>query len=211
MVDSIVDYMKRAIADGRFAPGQRLIESEIQIAVGSSRGSVREAMRRLSADDLVEMEYYKGARVKRLTRAEVLDLYRVREAVEGLAAQLATVNAVQPTFRKRLMSLDATFSETYDGSAASFMEYNRNFHNLIVEMSESPRLERLVEQMQIPVFMLRLHPTINRRVAEDAHRQHLAVARALLEGNAKSAEATMRRHVHLMGRDVMKRAPHILD
>src|ERR1700722_19013688 len=67
VVEEIVEAIRSDIKAGRLAPGQRLIESEIRGALRASRPSIRDAMRRLEAEGLVEIEHMKGARVRRLT------------------------------------------------------------------------------------------------------------------------------------------------
>src|ERR1700757_2731392 len=89
VVEKIVDAIRSDIKAGRVAPGQRLIESEIRVALGASRPSIRDAMRRLEAEGLVEVEHHKGARVRPLTPADTEHIYQIREALEGVAARLA--------------------------------------------------------------------------------------------------------------------------
>ena len=125
----MIAHIRKSIREGRFAPGQRLIESELQLALGVSRGPIREAIRRLSADNILQIELHKGARVRRLTAAEIKSSYEVREALEGLACRLAAENR-KPS-DTRLSTLERTFDETFDGTAKSYLHYNGQFHRLI--------------------------------------------------------------------------------
>src|ERR1700756_4363238 len=70
VVETVVDILRNEIRSRNLAPGQRLIEKEISDSVGASRASVREAMGRLEAEGLVEIEHQKGARVRRLSGQE---------------------------------------------------------------------------------------------------------------------------------------------
>jgi DNA-binding GntR family transcriptional regulator len=88
-VDFVVDEIREGILSGRYAPGQRLIGRDLTEYVGFSRGPVREALRRLSAEGLIEIVPNRGAVVRHLTRKQVEDLFVVRKNLEGLAARLA--------------------------------------------------------------------------------------------------------------------------
>jgi DNA-binding GntR family transcriptional regulator len=202
----IIEYIEDGVRTGRFAPGQRLIEAEVQLAVGSSRGPVREAMRRLAAEGLIEIPHYKGARVRRLSKEEVEDLYRVREVVEGLAARLAAKNMDEPGSRKALIRLESDFKTSFDGTPHAYMKYNQDFHHLIVAMSESEQLRRLVAQLQIPVIMVRLHTIIDRELIRRSLQQHQKIVKALLGGDPRRAERAMREHVRLTGTHVLRSA-----
>src|SRR5262245_30660482 len=67
VVERVIAYIRGGIRDGRLVPGQRLIEGDLQAALQVSRGPIREAMRRLAADNILKVELHKGARVRRLT------------------------------------------------------------------------------------------------------------------------------------------------
>ena len=82
-VERVIAFIRSGIRDGRFAPGQRLIESELQSSLGVSRGSIREAIRRLAAEHILQVELHKGARVRQLSAEEIKNIYQVREVLEG--------------------------------------------------------------------------------------------------------------------------------
>src|SRR5262245_60220482 len=120
-VETIIRHIKLNIRNGGYAAGQRLIEADVQRLTGASRGPVREAMRRLGAEGLVEIHHQKGARVRRLTRTEVENLYDVRAVIEGLAAQRAATHYKDPQFRNGLRALEKSFAKDFDGSPQSYM------------------------------------------------------------------------------------------
>jgi DNA-binding GntR family transcriptional regulator len=80
----VVDAMRKAIVEGRLAPGSRLIERELIDMIGVSRTVIREALRQLESESIVETIPNKGPIVRRLTRAEAVDLYAIRSVLEGL-------------------------------------------------------------------------------------------------------------------------------
>jgi DNA-binding GntR family transcriptional regulator len=211
VVEGIIEYIKESIRNGRFVAGQRLIESEIQLAVGSSRGPVREAMRRLAAEGLLDIPHYKGARVRRVTRSEVEDHYRVRGVLEGLAARLAAGNLDQNENLAKLLKLESDHKRSFDGTAQVFMNYNVKFHELIVGMSGGELLIRLVKQLQTPVFTVQLYAIIDREMLEDANRQHQKIVKALFAGDGRGAESAMREHIRSTCGHVLKRGAKLFD
>ncbi len=85
----IVREILRGLYRGRFVPGQKLIEADLTRDFGVSRGSVREALNRLAAEGVVTLTLHRGAYIRSLTRAEVVELLSVMEVIVGLAARTA--------------------------------------------------------------------------------------------------------------------------
>jgi DNA-binding GntR family transcriptional regulator len=206
IVEVIIRRIKHDIRHGRFAPGQRLIEADVQQITGASRGPVREAMRRLSAEGLLEMQHQKGARIRTLTRDEVEHLYDVREVIEGFAAERAALQFENAAFRKKLTDIEKSFDKNFDGSAQTYMDYNESFHRFIVEQSKNAYLERIVHDLQIPLVMLRLYPIIDRAIIMRCRREHAIIAEHLLSGDAARAGKAMRQHIRSMKQTVLAKA-----
>ncbi|MDF2117033.1 GntR family transcriptional regulator [Roseiarcaceae bacterium H3SJ34-1] len=206
IVEVIIRRIKHDIRHGGFAPGQRLIEAEVQQITGASRGPVREAMRRLSAEGLLEILHQKGARVRSLTRDEVEHLYDVREVLEGFAAERAALQFEDAKFRKGLVDIEKSFDKEFDGSAQTYMEYNERLHGFIVEQSRNAYLERVVRDLQIPLVMLRLYPIIDRTFIARARREHAIVIEHLLSGDGMRAGKAMRQHIRSTKETVLAKA-----
>lgn len=192
-VERVIAHVRGSIRDGRFAPGQRLIESELQLALGVSRGPIREAIRRLAADNILEVELHKGARVRQLTLAEITAIYEVREVLEGLAARLAAEK--RRSSDGRLAALEKTFNKTFDGTAVSYLRYNAEFHGLVVDMAGNTELARLVENLQIPSFILLVHVLVDALSIARARAEHRPIVEAIVKGDGNRAERTMRAHI----------------
>jgi DNA-binding GntR family transcriptional regulator len=199
VVEGVIDHIRKGVEAGLFAPGQRLIENEIQQAAGVSRGPVREAMRRLAAEGLLEIQHQKGARVRRFTREEVEVLYDVRESVEGIAAKFAARYAKEGNLCRELESV----VRSYDGTAPRYMEYNEQFHELIVQMSQSQLLQAVLMQLRAPVSMRGIYRFADVIGIERAHQQHLAIVEAIKAGDEEGAERAMRAHTRSVKRAVL--------
>lgn len=194
VVEGIIETIKEGIRVRRFAPGQRLIEVDIRRSVGASRGPVREAMRRLAAEGLVDLKHQKGARVREFSPTEVIDLYRVREVLEGLLVRLVAENIGRKEYRAELLALEEEFADL-DKSPNSYRLYNERFHDLVVKMCESEFLVRLVQQLHAAAYVTQQYTHVDQESVEPARRHHKDIAGAILNGNGAKAERLMRQHV----------------
>jgi DNA-binding GntR family transcriptional regulator len=98
----IVEGLREDILAGRLEPGSRLIENDLTVRFAVSRGPVRESLRRLSADGLIEDRPHRGAIVRRLTEREIRELFLIRIEMEALAARYLKENAA---FHDAVMAL----------------------------------------------------------------------------------------------------------
>ena len=87
--DKVVETILQRLLSGLFVPGQRLVEVELASQCGVSRGSVREAFKRLSAQGVITLSPHRGACIRQLTRQEVIDILQIQTALAGLGASLA--------------------------------------------------------------------------------------------------------------------------
>src|ERR1700759_2431450 len=88
LADQVKERLLEAILDGSYPPDSRVVESAIAKELGTSQAPVREALRGLEALGIVEITPFRGARVRRLDSAELLEAYVVRSTIEVLAARL---------------------------------------------------------------------------------------------------------------------------
>ncbi|HEX3265298.1 MAG TPA: GntR family transcriptional regulator [Candidatus Limnocylindrales bacterium] len=89
LADQVREHLLDGILSGRLAPDSRIVETQVARELGTSQAPVREALRALQAIGIVELSPFRGARVRRPTRREILEAYDVRSALEVLAARLA--------------------------------------------------------------------------------------------------------------------------
>lgn len=212
-VDTVIDAITTGVRDGRYAPGQRLVEADLTAQLGVSRGPLREALGRLAAEGVLELEPYRGATVRRLTKEDLVDLFHVREVLEGEAARGAALRIEEGDNRAEL---EAALARTEDirerGDVAEYMDENSRFHDLVVEMSGSPLLARLIPQLQVHAFRLLMrHLLMDRDAMEQSIEQHEVLAKAILAGDPRGAERAMRAHVRKAGAQVLRVGERYLD
>ena len=162
-----------AIVTGEISPGERLIEEELAERLGLSRGAVRAAILRLDHEGLVVRERNRGARVRRFTPAEAVEILEARAALESLAAGYAALRRNDDDIRE-LRGLVADMARLLDhGELLSISERNAVLHRRILEISghtvARDICSRLHSQMVRYQFRTVLAPGRAAAVARGAH------------------------------------------
>jgi DNA-binding GntR family transcriptional regulator len=195
--DSIMNKLLDVISSGQYAPGQRISESELARQLGVSRGPVREALGRLEGR-LVERRLNLGVRLIELGRDRVEELFLVREALEGMAARLATESITNKELDGLYHLLERHQEAIGHNTKAGYMQGvgDDDFHFAIVSASRYPTIRRVL--MDEIYFQLRMH---RRRSgtqpgrAAAALEEHRAVVDAIAGRNPDRAEEAMRLHL----------------
>jgi DNA-binding GntR family transcriptional regulator len=203
IVETIVEKIKERVREGRYAPGQRLIESDIQQLFSVSRGPVREAVHRLASEGIIEIRHNSGATVRALSRADVCNVFQIREVLEGLAARMAAENIPNGADARALVDLEAQFKREFKGSALDYMRYNDRFHELIVRLSGNEQLIQMTHQLHLRVYRLQFEALQSSGSFLQSRREHDGILKAILNGDGARAETLMRQHVS-------RRLPQIL-
>jgi len=195
-VDDIIGRLRDAILAGRIVPGQRLVANDLVEQLGVSRGSIREALQRLSADGLVDITPNRGAMVRRLSRDQVRELFQIRVNLESLGAKLAAEHIREGDHRKQFL---AVWNEVKpDGSERAwplFMRQNRLYHRTIVSIGGNKQLTQLIDNLQLPIVMFQVGQSMQPENSARSHHDHVLIAEAILEGDANAAHAAMANHI----------------
>ena len=205
--------IRQAIVEGRYEPGQRLVEQRIAEEFALSRTPVREALRRLEAEGLVQSEPNRGAVVRDLTTDDLADLYGLRAQLEAYAAELAAARIEA----HQVAELDAAIAD-FDAALAAgtadldttrvLAEANRRIHATILAAARHDRLGQLLERTVDVPLSFQAFRQFDRAETERSHLFHQLIRDAIVAGDASRASALMREHV-LQGRDVL--VAHLSD
>lgn len=195
-VVQIVDAIRDGVQTGHYAPGHRLIESDLTREFGVSRGPVREALGRLQVEGLVEITPHRGASVRQMSPQDVKDLVVVRQMLQGGAARLAALNVDRADYRERLQrALAETRRWTKTRDIVGYIEANDALHDLILEMAENELLSNMVSQLRVRAFRLLFAGILSVQHVRESAVRHVAIATAVLEGRPDDAETAMRRQL----------------
>ncbi|HEY0236446.1 MAG TPA: GntR family transcriptional regulator [Afipia sp.] len=197
-VNAVVDQIRQGLANGRYVPGQRLVEADLSRTMAVSRGPLREALKLLSSEGLVELVPNRGAIIKRLTRSELNDLFAIRAALESLAAGLAAKNIERGDNRERLMAV----MNSVKGKKrlrVDIFQHNQAFHHVVALIGENCQLEQLISRMQFSFMMIQLREFLTGEPSDRSIEEHFVITDAILSGDAKAAEKAMRTHITRAG------------
>ncbi len=191
----IADWIRSQIRAARFVPGQRLVEVDLIRQTGGSRFKVREALQRLEAEGLVEIEEFRGASVREASMEEVRQLYRARAALEGICAADFTTKASAED-KARLRQLAEEMESCVDsGSRELFGSLNAQWHSLIMQVTGNHVIESLVRRLNTPVHHLLFETFYRGDRLREAVADHRLILQAVLAGDAAGAETAMRQHI----------------
>jgi DNA-binding GntR family transcriptional regulator len=198
VIHRVVQGLTSAITQGQLLPGQRLVEADLQQTYGVSRSSVREALQMLQASGLVMIAPNKGAAVRSLDAREIRELFTIREQLEGLAAHLATlalkqgISAERKALEKLMQSMERQ-SRLNDAQAYNLL--NREFHDVLLQLSGNSQLQRIVAQLNLPILVHQFRGFMLPDNQRASHADHVRIAQAVLDGEASLAERLMKKHV----------------
>jgi DNA-binding GntR family transcriptional regulator len=198
MAERVFEAIQDAIVRGDIAPGSRLAEPELARHYGVSRGPLREALQRLESRHLVERVPHVGARVAALSFDRLIDIYRAREALEGMACRLATEQgaAAEIGALEELLEEHAALGEVREGRGYFQQEGDLDFHFRIARASGNSILEQLLcEELYHLMRMYRYKFSGFEGRPRQALDDHRRIVAAMREGDADFAELLMRRHI----------------
>lgn len=198
LADQIFSRIRQEIVEGRIPPGSKMSEPELARRFGISRGPLREAMRRLESSSLVVRRANVGARVIDLSSEQLLEVYHLREALEGMAARLAAERMSEEEIDElgALIELHQRQVAMDHGLAYYQSEGDLDFHFCIVRGSHNPRLQDLIaNDLYYLVRMYRCQFGMKGPRAPTALREHGHILEAIAERDGELAEILMRRHI----------------
>lgn len=194
----IVQVIRERIANHLIPPGAKLIESEMADEFGISRTRVREVLTELELRGLIRREPNRGAVVARLDLPEIFAIYDVREALEGMAVRLATLNAPPESWEYWLEQFreGGPMQQHVDRGEieAYFKQYDKLRGDIIAAAGNpvlSSMLDGILEKTRVIMRRVQILPG---RVAQ-ALQEHRAVLTAMRAGDAEEAERLRRENI----------------
>jgi len=196
LVGEAADKLRAMIVDGVLNPGQRLAESDLIDDLGVSRGTLREAMRALASEGLIDLTPHKSARVRRYETAELLDLFEIRIRLEGLAARLAARNVAKDGNGEIFLQLVTQMEEASDqGDLRLHIDLNREFHNEIITRAGNLQLATILRTLQLQAFRALFTHKLTLVDSQDSNREHRVLAHAIATGHEELADNAMQAHI----------------
>jgi DNA-binding GntR family transcriptional regulator len=199
--DQVHGHLKEKIELGELAPGTPLSELSLVERTGASRTPVREALRRLAAEGLVDLAPRLGARVSRVSAQSVRDLFEFRQLLEPVAIRQATATAAaDPAVQQGFADMRAGFARIQE--RPSSVERSRAFYELadrfdwaIIAATRNEHLRRAIADLRPHTARLRNLSHLDPQRTDVSLGEHLAICDALLAGDAEAAAAGIAAHL----------------
>lgn len=191
----VFDKIRSDILNGKYKRGEELVESSIGKELGISRTPVREAIRQLELEGLVQLVPNKGAFVTGISEKDVRDIYLIRARLEGLAARMAAKNIT--TELLDAMEETVVLSE-YHAKKEHYeqvCEMDSKFHKLLYKASGSRILEHTLTDFHQYVQRVRMASIMKKRRMEKSNDEHDAILTAIREHDEEKAELVATRHI----------------
>jgi len=190
-----LDKLRGAIAAGFYRPGARLVERELCEALGVSRTSVREALRQLQSEGLIEAGSQRSIVVAKLSAEDAYDIYTLRELVETTAIQ-RFVERDDPKALKRLQSAYKAIEKSASrGDAAALSDMAGAFYELILDGSGSKAIADTGRHLLKRVSYLRLASMSEPHRIEDGLSEWMAIIDAVANKDPKKAAEALALHI----------------
>jgi DNA-binding GntR family transcriptional regulator len=189
----VYQRLRSALRTGALKPGQRVMEVEVANWLEVSRTPVRDALRRLESEGLLKLEPRTGLVVASISRQAMLELYVMREVLEGTAARLCARHASDP----ELTELEALVAREgrLQGNLEALAQHNRLFHEAIHRGAHNRYLEKSLAAVNDTMHLLGPSQMLIPARAEGARTEHAEIFECIRKHDADAAEAAARRHV----------------
>jgi DNA-binding GntR family transcriptional regulator len=191
--ERVKDRILQWILEGELAPGSRIVETRVARELGTSQAPVREALRDLATLGFVEMQPYRGSRVRQPSREELTEAIEVRAELEALAGRLAAVRKTEQC----LQDLEEILAEMKDaadrGDAHDHALKNTEFHARIMKAAGNSTLERLWSMLEPfgRTYVTTMMPGADLHQIGQRHRR---IIDAIRDGDPERAAGTSRQH-----------------
>ena len=206
LADQVKERLLDGILTGRFAPDSRIVETQVARELGTSQAPVREALRGLEALGVVEITPFRGARVRRPTRRELLEAYAIRTALESLGARLAVPQLSDDDLDELSACVDEMQAAARDDDGAGVASADARFHGRILEFADNATLVRVWRSLEpfSRTYITLVVPGADPQWSADLHVPILA---ALRRRDADAVVAALEHHFEEVSANMADRLP----
>ena len=201
----VYHQIRAEIIRGALVPGESVTEMGLANDCGVSRTPVREALRQLELEGLVELIPNKGAVILCISPEDISDIYQIRAMLEGSVAERAAQRATEEDVKRLHEILDLTDFYIGRQNMQQLQAMDGQFHQLIYEMSGSRMFRRVLKDMHYYIGLTRDASFKSEGRAMQSLREHRAVLDAIAQHDGEKAKKLMNHHVNKALENVLKR------
>lgn len=193
--NKIFNKIREDIIEGRYNDGEPLVETKLAEEFGVSRTPIREVIRQLELDGLVESVPNRGVFVVGITSEDIRDIYEIRILVEGLAAKWAADKINDEELKSLINACELMEFYTTKGDIEQIARFNTEFHEIIFEAARSKFLKKILTNIQSYIQWARLSSLKTEGRAKLALGEHKAIVEAFKNRDPDAAERLIIEHV----------------
>jgi DNA-binding GntR family transcriptional regulator len=195
VVDQAFEYLRRMILERRLSQGERLVETDLAVLLGVSRATVREALRHLEVDGLVQTQPRRGTYVSRLSKKDAEEICVARALIEGYAVRSTISQITDEELAQLEASTQAIQTAADQGDIFAITQLDAQFHTLLCARSNNRRLMVLHSQLDLQIGAL-IMTTIDEQLLsiEQTANHHKELLTALRTRDPQTAERAVREH-----------------
>ncbi|WP_055665329.1 GntR family transcriptional regulator [Desnuesiella massiliensis] len=193
--DVVYESLRKTIISGVIPVGERIVEKEYAERLNISRTPVREALRRLELEELVEYLPRTGVVVKRISIEDVIEIYKIRHNLEVLATTSAMENITEQEIREIEELLDLTEKKNKEGNVEEVVKLFGVFNSKIYEASRMRRLASMISKLNEYLQRFRNISIAENERREKALREHREILKAIKEKNKEDIDDIIKRHL----------------
>lgn len=200
----IFNQLQNDILNGLYEPGDSLIETKLSDELGVSRTPIREALRQLELEGLVQSIPNKGVIVKGISDQDIQDIYTIRMLIEGLAARWAAEKITPQELEelKEAVELEEFYTARNDNS--HLLMFDTRFHDIIFKASKSKPLMHTLSTFHHYVQKSRGISMMSPGRANEVLEEHRAILQAIIDKDAYKAERLTTEHVKNASSNLLK-------
>jgi DNA-binding GntR family transcriptional regulator len=191
----VVETLRTAITSGRFAPGQRLVEKDLCDLLGVSRPSVREALRELESEGLINTIPNRGPLVSMLSARDAASIYEVRGVLEGLAAKLFAEKATSEQIQQLSDSVDRLEAAYATSDVEQILVAKRAFYDVLLQGSQNVVIPSMLRTMNARITQLRRVSLSSPKRLPGSMKEIKAVLKAITKRDPEAAFQASLRHI----------------
>jgi len=191
----VFNQIRNDILNGVYEPGESLVETKLSEELGVSRTPVREALRQLELEGLVQSVPNKGVTVKGVSKQDIQDIYTIRMMIEGLAARWAAEKITPEELEELQEAVDLEEFYTMKGDYGHLLKFDTRFHDIIFRASKSMPLMHTLSTFHHYVQKARKMSMSSPGRAEKVLEEHKAILQAIIDRDADRAEMLTTQHV----------------
>lgn len=194
-MSEVFDELRAAILRGEYAPLQRLIETELIERYGTTRFVLRNALTRLATEGMVELQPNRGARVRRISAEEAIEITEIRRAVEALVAARAAQRITDEEIADLKALGSAMTSAVENMDTLGYSELNAQLHSSVRRIADHHTATRIIEQLHGQMVRHQFRLSLVPGRPSVSLPEHLAIIDAVCARDPEQAERAMRVHL----------------